>query len=60
MDPRETELLTHLAAGTDIWTALAALPPDVPDEEKPARKPRGGLWCIIGALLGLVALWWCL
>jgi len=39
IDPRETELLTHLAAGTDIWTALAALPED----EKPARKPRGCL-----------------
>ena len=56
MDRRETELLTHLAAGTDIWTVLAALP----DEEKPTRRPRGCLWCIIGALLGLLALWWCL
>jgi hypothetical protein len=24
MDPREDELLTHIAAGIDIWTALAA------------------------------------
>jgi len=52
IDEREEELLTHLAAGTDIWTALAALP----DEEKPPRKPRGCLWCIVGALLGLLAL----
>lgn len=50
---RETELLTHLAAATDIWTALTALP----DEEKPTRKPRG---CLFEALLGLLALWWCL
>jgi len=54
IDPRETELLTHIAAGTDIWTALAALP-DLPDEEKPARKPRG---CLFGVLLGLLAIWW--
>ncbi len=53
---RETELLTHLAAGTDIWTALAALP----DEEKPVQKRRACLWCIGGASLGVSAFWWCL
>ena len=53
-DPRETELLLQIAAGTDPITAWAALP----DEEKPPEKPkRGYLSCIIGALL---ALWWCL
>jgi len=57
IDEREQELLLHIAAGTDPITAWAALP----DEEKPPGKPkRGCLWCIIGALLGLLALWWCL
>ena len=33
-DSREEELLTQIAAGTDICTALAALPPE---DEKPNR-----------------------
>ena len=57
IDERETELLTHIAAGTDPITAWAALP----DEDKPPEKPKWGcLSCIIGALLGLLSLWWCL
>ena len=53
MDPREEELLTHLAAGTPIWAAWAALSPD---EEKPPPKRKGCLWYIIAALLGLLAI----
>jgi len=45
-DPREEELITHIAAGTDIWTALAATADDDP------KKPGG---CLPFGL-GLVAL----
>jgi len=39
MDPREEELLTHVAAGTDIWTALAATSED---EQPPKSGWLGG------------------
>jgi hypothetical protein len=36
MDPREDELLTHVAAGTDIWSGLTA----TSEDEQP---PKSGL-----------------
>jgi hypothetical protein len=55
MDPREEELLTHVAAGTDIWTALAA----TSEDEQP---PKSGCLTVIvmvalvvGSLFGVFA-----
>ena len=57
MDPREEELLAQIAAGTPVWPAWAALPPD---ERESPPKGKGCLWCVIAAALGLLALWWAL
>ena len=48
MDPREDELLTHIAAGTDIWTALAA----TSEDEQP---PKSG--CLTVVVLAVGVLW---
>ena len=50
MDLQEDELLTHVAAGTDIWTALAA----TSEDEQPPKSgclrvvvlTVGGLWVV--------------
>jgi hypothetical protein len=55
MDPREEELLTHVAAGTDPLTAWAALPDD--EDPPPPKGNRGCLWAwLVGLALGLLAL----
>ena len=52
-DQAEQELLLHVAAGTDLLTALAALPPDE-EEPKQPRKPTGCL----GAVFVILCLLW--
>jgi len=50
MDPRkEDELLTHVAAGTDVWTALAATADD--DPKKPGCLPVALLLIAVALLL---------
>jgi hypothetical protein len=48
MDPHEKELLTHVAAGMDIWTALAA----TSEDEQP---PKSG--CLTVLLVAAGILW---
>ena len=56
-EDREQELLLHVAAGTDVWTALSALPPD---EEKTRRSaPRKPAGCL-GVLFVILTLLWAL
>jgi hypothetical protein len=47
MDAREDELLTHVAAGTDIWTALAA----TSDDEQP---PKSGCLTVVALAVGVL------
>jgi hypothetical protein len=57
MDPREEELLLHIAAGTDLLTALAALPQD----DQPLRQPATRSGLVAGAVaVGVVLAWWLL
>ena len=48
MDPREEELLTHVAAGTDPLTAWAALPDD---DDPPPRNPKPGCVAVLAVVL---------
>jgi hypothetical protein len=47
MDPREEELITHVAAGTDIWTAIAA----TSDDESP---PKSGCLTVVVLVVGVL------
>jgi hypothetical protein len=59
---RENELLLHVAAGTDLPTAFAALPRgDDVHSDNPARaqaKPVGGLFWTILIFIFMIAGWW--
>ena len=52
----EDELLMHIAAGTDIPTALAALPQDEP----PAGRAQQQNWTVWAVLVGFVIVLWLL
>jgi ferric-dicitrate binding protein FerR (iron transport regulator) len=59
---QEDELLMHVAAGTDPFTALAALPredesQDEPRSPTPERSVGGLLWAVL-VFLAVVAAWW--
>ena len=57
MDPeREQELLLHIAAGTDLLTALAALPPA--EQPQPEPTPAKSVWLVWLVPIGMVAVWW--
>ena len=57
----EEELLMHIAAGTDLPTALSALPRDKRVGEEPSpptsAKPAGILVWLLLFILALVAMW---
>jgi hypothetical protein len=52
----EDELLMHVAAGTDLPTAWAALPRDLPPDHEPSKPSTWGwaLWAMLMALLFVV------
>jgi hypothetical protein len=59
---REEEMLMHVAAGTDLPTAVAALPCDVdpPNEPHPTvLKPSGHslIWAVL-IFVSMLAVWW--
>ena len=51
VDVDDDELITHVAAGTDVWTALAALE----DDDKP---PQGkGCLGVVVAIMVIAYVW---
>ncbi len=59
---QEEELLMHVAAGTDLFTAFAALPresdpPDKPQPSTPAKSAGELIWALLAFFLSIAALW---
>jgi hypothetical protein len=56
---RENELLLHVAAGTDLLTAFAALPSEVESPNEPASTLDSSfsaiVWSVV-AIVGVIAL----
>jgi len=52
---RENELLMHVAAGTDLLTAIAALPREVESPNKPASTLDLSLSAIVWSVVAIVS-----
>ncbi|HEY1599918.1 MAG TPA: hypothetical protein VGG64_09970 [Pirellulales bacterium] len=58
MDEHEEELLLHIAAGTDLWTALAALPLDEYSTATPENPRKLPALVVLTGVLAMIWLLW--